>query len=91
MNVVRFVVIAAIVAALFPQTATVVAAEERAGPAAMPSTGLWFNAGGGVLADGTDGMKMVFHCGGAAYEQVWFTGKEIITMATVLRPVSTPK
>ena len=42
---------------------------------AMPATGLWFNAGGGVLADGTDGMKFVFHCGGSANEQVWFTGQ----------------
>lgn len=56
---------------------SVSANESRAsGRIAMPSTGLWFNAGGGVLTDGTDGMKFVFHCGGNGSEQVWFTGKE---------------
>jgi hypothetical protein len=40
----------------------------------MPSTGLWFNAGGGALANGTDGMKFVFHCSSPGGEQVWFTG-----------------
>ena len=44
------------------------------GRVAMPSTGLWFNAGGGALADGTDGMKFVFHCSSPGGEQVWFTG-----------------
>ena len=44
------------------------------GRVAMPSTGLWFNAGGGALANGTDGMKFVFHCSSPGGEQVWFTG-----------------
>ncbi len=52
-----------------------IAIAARAGTA-IPATGLWFNAGGGALADGTDGMKFVFHCESGDGEQVWFTGQQ---------------
>ncbi len=48
-------------------------ANGRSGRLAMPAVGLWFNASGGQLADGSDGMRFVFHCADGNGEQVWFT------------------
>ncbi|RLT32147.1 MAG: hypothetical protein DWI55_05225 [Chloroflexi bacterium] len=45
----------------------------RSSRTAIPATGLWFNASGGQLADGSDGMRFVFHCADGNGEQVWFT------------------
>ncbi|MFN7471015.1 MAG: RCC1 domain-containing protein [Roseiflexaceae bacterium] len=56
-----------------PLRSKLAAKASSVGRVAMPSGGLWFNAGGGALANGTDGMKFVFHCNGGAGEQVWFT------------------
>ena len=45
----------------------------RSSRTAIPAVGLWFNASGGQLADGSDGMRFVFHCADGNGEQVWFT------------------